>query len=66
MLLLILKLETIWKSEVAVDYIQTFLNFTHFIPWLRDFDLVTYLVIFYICVFIVAVVILDFFYVTYS
>lgn len=43
-----------------------FLSFFHIVPWLDKMNQVSYLVIFYICVSVVSLVILDLFYVKYS
>ncbi len=49
-----------------MGYIQTFLNFFQLVSWLAKLDLTTYIVVFYLCIFLVCLVILDIFYVSYS
>lgn len=59
-------MESAWKSESVFYYISTFLNFTHIVPWMDGLDLVSYLVIFYLCAFLVTCSIIAFIYVSYS
>ena len=55
-----------WKSESVLNYVQTFLEFFHVSTWYGRLDITAFLVIFYICLSIVVLVILDVFYVSYS
>jgi len=55
-----------WKSDTVLNYLQTFLEFFHVQTWLAKLDFTSYLVIFYLCLSIVCLVILDVFYVSYS
>jgi len=55
-----------WKSESVLNYVQTFLEFFHVSTWYGRLDITAFLVIFYICLSIVVLAILDVFYVSYS
>lgn len=59
-------MKSAWKSEGVFYYISTFLNFTHIVPWMESLDLVSYLVIFYLCVFVITCAIIAFLYVSFS
>jgi hypothetical protein len=59
-------MESAWKSESVFYYISTFLNFTHIVPWVDGLDLISYLALFYLCVFLVTCAIIAFIYVSYS
>ncbi len=55
-----------WKSDSVLNYVQTFLEFFHVSTWYGRLDFTAFLVIFYLCLSIVVLVILDVFYVSYS
>jgi len=55
-----------WKADSLLSYIQTFLNVFQLVAWLAKLDLTTYIVVFYLCIVLVCLVILDIFYVSYS
>jgi hypothetical protein len=59
-------MKSAWKSESVFYYISTFLSFTHIVPWMDSLDLISYLVIFYLCAFVIACSIIAFLYVSYS
>ena len=55
-----------WKSDDVLNYLQTFLGVFHVQTWYQKLNFTAYVAIFYICVAVVCVVILDAFYVSYS
>jgi len=55
-----------WRSDTVLSYLQTFLEFFHVSTWLAKLDMTAYLVLFYLCLAVVCLVILDVFYVSYS
>jgi hypothetical protein len=55
-----------WKSDSVLNYVQTFLEFFHVSTWYGRLDITAFLVIFYLCLAVVVLVILDVFYVSYS
>jgi hypothetical protein len=59
-------MESAWKSESVFYYVSSSLNVTHIVPWMDQLDLVSYLVIFYLCIFVITCAILAFIYVGYS
>ena len=55
-----------WKSPSVLPYLQTFLDLFQIVSWCAQLNFTTYIIVFYLCIFIVCLVILDIFYVSYS
>ena len=55
-----------WYTETVLPFLQTFLNFFQIVSWCFKLNWTTYIVVFYLCIFLVCLVILDVFYVSYS
>lgn len=59
-------MESAWKGESFFYYVSTFLSFTHIVPWMEGLGLISYLVIFYLCILMISITIVCMVYVHYS
>lgn len=55
-----------WKSDDVVSYFAQFLGTFRIVYWLQKLSWDVYIIIFYICIFLVFIVIIDFLYVAIS
>lgn len=61
-----LQVEFPWRSDQVSFYYNSFLDQFQVAVWLSRLDLTTYIIVLYIGIFIVILIILDIFYVSYS
>ncbi len=55
-----------WNADSVVNFFTEFLSTFRIVYWLQKLSLDVYIIIFYICIFLVFLVIIDFLYVAIS
>lgn len=58
-------MKSAWKSDSVLYYVSSFLSFTHILPWMEAMNLTSYLVIVYLCIFLLGCIVAAFLYVAF-